>query len=71
MRHMALAAAGLARLVHFTVRADIEAGRLISLLENNNPGDTEDFHAVYIGQGGPLPTRVRVMLDFLAGHVRL
>ena len=71
MRHMALAAAGLARLVHFTVRADIEAGRLISLLENDNPGDTEDFHAVYIGQGGPLPTRVRVMLDFLAGHVRL
>ena len=71
MRHMALAAAGLARLVHFTVRADIESGRLIPLLENDNPGDTEDFHAVYIGQGGPLPTRVRMMLDFLAGHVRL
>ncbi len=71
MRHMALSGAGLARLATFTVRADIEAGRLVPLLEAENPGDTEDFYAVYIGQGGPLPARIRALLDFLAERVRL
>jgi DNA-binding transcriptional LysR family regulator len=71
MRHMALSGAGLGRLARFTVRADIEAGRLIPLLEEFNPGDTEEFHAVYIGQGGPLPARVRALLDFLAANVRI
>jgi DNA-binding transcriptional LysR family regulator len=71
MRHMALSGVGLARLARFTVRADIEAGRLIPVLEDINPGDIEEFDAVYIGQGGPLPARVRALLDFLAEHVRL
>jgi DNA-binding transcriptional LysR family regulator len=71
MRHMALAGAGLARLTAFAVRADIDAGRLVPVLEDRNPGDTEPFHAVYIGRGGPLPARVRALLDFLAERVRL
>jgi DNA-binding transcriptional LysR family regulator len=71
MRHLALSGAGLARLAAFTVRADIDAGRLLPVLEELNPGDREEFHALYIGQGGPLPTRVRALLDFLASHVRL
>ncbi|MBX5170043.1 MULTISPECIES: LysR family transcriptional regulator [unclassified Rhizobium] len=71
MRHLALSGAGLARLAAFTVRADIDAGRLVPVLENLNPGDREEFHALYIGQGGPLPARVRALLDFLASHVRL
>jgi DNA-binding transcriptional LysR family regulator len=71
MRHMALSGVGLARLARFTVRADIEAGRLVPVLEDLNPGDIEEFYAVYIGQGGPLPARVRALLDFLADHVRL
>ncbi len=71
MRYLALAGAGLARLADFTVRADIAAGRLVPVLEALNPGDVEDFYAVYIGQGGPLPARVRALLDFLAEHVRL
>ncbi|MDM9629619.1 LysR family transcriptional regulator [Rhizobium sp. S152] len=71
MRHMALAGAGLARLATFTVRVDIEAGRLVPLLEAENPGDAEEFYAVYIGQGGPLPARIRALLDFLAERVRL
>jgi DNA-binding transcriptional LysR family regulator len=72
LRHMALAGVGLARLAAFTVREDIEAGRLIPVLEQYNPGDREAFHAIYIGQGGPLPSRVRVLLDFLAerGKIR-
>ncbi len=71
MRHLAISGAGLARLTSFTVRADVEAGRLIPVLEDANPGDIEEFYAVYIGQGGPLPARVRALLDFLAEHVRL
>jgi DNA-binding transcriptional LysR family regulator len=71
MRHMALAGAGMARLAAFTLRQDIAAGRLAVVMEAFNPGDIEDFYAVYIGQGGPLPARVRALLDFLATHAKL
>ncbi|NLS19336.1 LysR family transcriptional regulator [Rhizobium sp. P40RR-XXII] len=71
MRHLALGGAGLARLAAFTVRSDIAAGRLMPVLEERNPGDVEEFHAVYIGQGGPLPARVRALLDFLRENVSL
>jgi DNA-binding transcriptional LysR family regulator len=72
LRHLALGGAGLARLAAFTVRADIAAGRLVPVLEHLHPGDREPFHAIYVGQGGPLPSRVRALLDFLAekGKVR-
>lgn len=68
LRHLALSGVGLARLADFTVRTDIDAGRLVPILSNLNTGEKEEFHAVYIGQGGPLPARVRAMLDFLAVH---
>lgn len=66
LRQLALAGSGLARLAAFTVRADIAAGRLVPVLEHLNPGDHEAFHAIHVGQGGPLPSRVRALLDFLA-----
>ncbi len=50
-------------------REDIAAGRLIPVLEAYNPGDLEEVHAVYVGQGGYLPLRVRAFLDFLAERV--
>ncbi|WP_407051765.1 LysR family transcriptional regulator [Methyloraptor flagellatus] len=65
LRHLALGGGGLARLAAFTVRADIASGRLVPVLEHLNPGDREAFHAIHIGQGGPLPSRVRALLDFL------
>ncbi|QRN99067.1 LysR family transcriptional regulator [Archangium violaceum] len=71
LRQLALAGLGLARLAAFQVRADIEAGRLLPVLEDYNPGDTEAVHAVFLGSGGPLPSRVRAFLDFLAARVRL
>lgn len=71
MRQLALAGTGIARLAAFTVRRDIEAGRLVPVLEDCNPGDLEEVHAVYLGQGGPLPTRVRALLDFLAEYARV
>ena len=71
LRHIAIGGGGLARLAAFTVRADVAAGRLVPVLEDLNPGDREAFHAVYIGQGGPLPARVRALLDFLAERGRV
>jgi DNA-binding transcriptional LysR family regulator len=69
-RLLAISGAGLARLGLAQVAPDIAAGRLAPVLEPFNPGDREDIYAVYLGQGGPLPARVRAFLDFLAESVR-
>jgi DNA-binding transcriptional LysR family regulator len=71
LRHLALAGVGLARLAAFTVAEDITAGRLRPVLEELNPGDLEEVHAVYVGHGGLLPARVRALLDFLAEKARV
>lgn len=71
VRLMAIAGLGIARLGAFHIGDDVAAGRLVELMKPLNPGDTEATHAVYVGQGGHLPARVRVFLDFLAANVRL
>ena len=71
LRHLALAGVGLTRLTTFSVRSDMAAGRLVPVLEHLNPGAREAFHAIYIGHGGPLPSRVRALLDFLREHGRV
>lgn len=71
LRQLALEGVGLARLAAFQVRDDIETGRLLPVLEECNPGDVEEVHAIFLGQGGHLPTRVRALLDFLVGNVRV
>lgn len=65
LRQLVLAGNGIARLANFTIRDDLRAGRLVPVLDEYNPGDREEFHAIHIGQGGPLPSRVRALLDFL------
>jgi len=71
VRRLAVAGAGLAMLADFTVRDDVTAGRLAPVLSHCNTGDTEVFYAVYIGEEGPLPARIRVVLDFLFEHGRV
>lgn len=71
LRRLTVAGLGLSRLAAFQVRKDIAAGRLIPVLERYNPGDRETVHAVYLGQGGLLPSRVRAFLDFLADRMRI
>lgn len=71
LRSVTLAGLGLARLAEFQVRADLDAGRLVPVLEDYDPAETEDIHAVYVGQGAHLPARVRAFLDFLAAHVKV
>lgn len=65
LRHMAVAGAGVARLSRFQVQADLDAGRLVALLERYNPGDTAPIHAVFLGHVNRVPPRVRATLDFL------
>lgn len=71
LRYLAIAGAGMTRLAGFTVRADIGAGRLCQVLPGRLAVVKEAFHAVYVGQGGLMPARVRVMLDYLAEHGRV
>ncbi len=67
-QQMCVAGLGIARLGLFHVRADIEAGRLVALLEDYNPGDIELIHAVFVGHEY-LAARVRSFVDFLTENL--
>jgi DNA-binding transcriptional LysR family regulator len=71
LRTLAVSGVGLVRLASFMVREDIAANRLVSVLEEFNPGDIDELHAVYLGQGGLLPVRIRVFLEFLTERIRI
>ena len=70
-RRLALAGQGVTRLSRNHIRSDIDAGRLIPVLEAYNPGDVEEVNVVYVGHGGRLPARVRALIDFLVDEVDL
>lgn len=70
-RQLTLAGVGITRLAMFHIGPDIAAGRLQPVLEAFDPGETEAIHAVFIGQGGHLPARVRAVLDFLHQRIKL
>lgn len=71
LRRLVLDGVGLGRLSLYHVQADIDAGRLVKVMEEFNPHEMEPMHAVYLGKAGRLPARVRAMLDFLVAHVKL
>ena len=71
MRAAAIAGLGVARLALFHVQKDISGGRLVPLLEDYNPCDQEEVHAVFIGPGRQLPARVRVFIDHLVEQCAL
>ena len=68
LRALALAGVGLARLSLFHIQPDLDARKLVPVLEQLNPRDLEPIHAVYVGKAGRLPSRIRVVLDFLEAH---
>ncbi len=70
-RKVALAGGGIVRLAEFHIRKDVEMGALNVLLDQFNPGPCVEIHAVYIGQGGHMPARVRAFLDFCIERVDL
>ncbi|MDB5609902.1 MAG: LysR family transcriptional regulator [Bradyrhizobium sp.] len=71
LRTLAMSGVGLIRLAFFIVSDDIVANRLVPVLEKFNPGDIDELHAVYLGQGGLLPIRIRVFLGFLAQQIKI
>lgn len=56
---------GIARVGAFSVAGEIADGRLVPMLEDYNPGDVEEIHALFVG-GANMPARARVFVDFLA-----
>ena len=63
LHELALQGGGIARLSAFKVGKDIQAGRLIPLLENYNR-EIQRIHAIYPHRNY-LPVKVRVFIDFL------
>ena len=66
IRRLVLAGVAPARLAEFTVRHEVARGRLVVLPTKPDAARREPFHAVYVGQSGQLPARMRVLLDYLA-----
>ena len=50
---------------------DIADGKLVTLLEDINPGDISPITAIFVGQSGYATARVRALLDYLVENVRL
>lgn len=66
---LALLGVGITRVGEFSVIEEIDEGRLVPILEEFNPGDTEVIHALFVG-GAHTPARVRVFVDFLASRLK-
>lgn len=64
---LAIEGLGIARVCAETVSHQIKAGKLVALLEEFNPGDGEEIHAVFVG-GSHIPARVRCFVDYLIGR---
>ncbi|WEX87731.1 LysR family transcriptional regulator [Sinorhizobium garamanticum] len=68
VRNLCLAGLGLGRVGAFHVQPDIDAGRLVPVLEDYNPEDIERVHAVYAGHEH-LAARIRAFIDFLVEKI--
>ncbi|WP_296001110.1 LysR family transcriptional regulator [Rugamonas sp.] len=64
LRQLAIAGQGIARLADFMTRADLEAGRLVKVLEPYYTGYRQQIHAVYY-RNTQLAQRISCFLDFL------
>jgi DNA-binding transcriptional LysR family regulator len=69
VRHLALSGAGIASLSDFLTRADVEAGRLVPVLESETLRWTQPVWAVFYKQGALAP-RVAALVDFLAKRLQ-
>ncbi|CAN7151341.1 MULTISPECIES: LysR family transcriptional regulator [unclassified Variovorax] len=69
LRRLVMEGVGLGRLSLYHIQPDIDAGRLVPVLEEFNPRDMTPVHAVYLGKPGRLPARVRAVLDYLSARL--
>ena len=65
VRHLALGGAGIACLADFLTRADIDSGKLVTVLEKHTLAWTQPVWAVFYKQGALAP-RVSALVAFLA-----
>lgn len=68
MRTLCIAGVGIARIGQFHVQRDIDAGRLVAVVEEFNTEETEQIHAVYAGHAN-LAARIRAFLDFMVERI--
>jgi DNA-binding transcriptional LysR family regulator len=68
IRQLCLDGLGIGRVGRFHVEPDIQSGRLLPILEDFNPEDIEEIHAVYAGHEH-LAVRIRTFIDFLAERI--
>ena len=64
LSQLAAQGVGVTRVGAETVGELIRTGALVPLLEEFNPGDVEEIHAVFVG-GAHMPARVRCFVDYL------
>ncbi|MBV7536750.1 LysR family transcriptional regulator [Duganella sp. sic0402] len=64
LRQLALAGQGIVCLADFMTRADVEAGRLVKILESDYTGYRQQIHAVYY-RNTQLAQRIGCFLEFL------
>lgn len=70
MRRLCLAGLGISRLSDFHIRPDIDTGRLVPILEDYNPGDTEPVQALFVNHAH-MANRIRVFVDFLVANLKV
>ena len=64
LRQLALAGQGIVCLADFMTRADLDAGRLVKVLEDSYTGYRQQIHAVYY-RNTQLAQRISCFLEFL------
>lgn len=66
---LAVDGVGITRVGAYHLEEELAAGKLVPLLEDFNPNDMEEIHAVFVG-GSTTPARVRVFVDYLVEKLR-
>lgn len=71
MRRLAIDGVGLAKLADFHAHNDIVLGKLIPILKKYYLEEKEHLYAVFLGQTGVVPVRIRTFIDFLVEKMSL
>ncbi|PYE36054.1 LysR family transcriptional regulator [Rhizobium sp. PP-F2F-G38] len=68
MRRLCLDGVGIGRIGAFHIQPDVDAGRLVPLLQAHRPADRETIHAVFASHEH-LAARIRAFIDFLVARI--
>ncbi|KQS67867.1 LysR family transcriptional regulator [Rhizobium sp. Leaf371] len=68
MRTLCLDGVGIGRIGAFHIQRDVDAGRLVPLLQAHRPADRETIHAVFASHEH-LAARIRAFIDFLVARI--